>query len=351
MTQENPARRLDYLSDGERVTGTYASHSIRVRRVLSETELNISKVFGAANLHALRLFRLGEVQRATDLCKAEIACSQRNFDRPTISILGLDPQVNLIRIEGFVGDAKKAVTNFQLLKQLLDGKSVCLPNLAWQAETLESCPRDTQIRVLGFVRNAIVVDTCKILLRRNLWDDLREQAEGFKILWPRAIANGLHHPVEVPYIVDPAIQDVPPLEFDNGHLGARRSFIQILHLAGFYADEGDTAQAITLIKKIEMAWEYVSQNDLSPSTLGRWQVNLAQTYRRIGQYDKAQEMLIESWSIAKEIADEELARQALMIGISTDPLGTESTFPENQDLIRSDALDLCQTIEETLEKI
>lgn len=147
-------------------------------------------VFVASNRLALEAFRCQAPETAAMVCRAEIGFAAARLavaPRPRLALLGLQPIVNLMRLNGYVADLEFARTGLAQLEAIADGAAleVLGLNVSPTPEAREFCKANC------------LIETAKILLRRGLHDELRDQSARLMRKWPRAARSGPFHCAEV----------------------------------------------------------------------------------------------------------------------------------------------------------
>jgi hypothetical protein len=151
--------------------------------------------FVAANRLALEAFRSGERDLAAEICHLEIGYAavklQVNADEQT-ALLGLQPAINLVRLNGYVGDLGAARQGLADLEAIADGRGVCMTGLPLAA--------GQPARVRALARNNCLVETPKILWRRSQEADLLASSRRLLAKWPRSAVTGPLHTAEAPWL-------------------------------------------------------------------------------------------------------------------------------------------------------
>lgn len=195
---------LGFLSDEERVPQNESAAVDRALGLLSRpADDDPEPLFVAANLIALVHFRLGRPEHARALCRAETAYARsrvhdgRGPHTAKVAALALQPQVNLVRIEGYAGGLDRALAGLAALERIADGQRVQTQDIDWWPEDLADDPALAR-RIRALARNIRVSDTCRILHRRARPDLLAPAAARFAERWPTLVAHGIQHAAETP---------------------------------------------------------------------------------------------------------------------------------------------------------
>jgi hypothetical protein len=152
--------------------------------------------FVAANRLALEAFRSRERDLAAQVCELEIgyACSRlASGGDERMAMFGLQPVINLIRLNGYAGDLDLARSGLAGLEAIADGESLRLCGL----ELTE--PPGPRLRALA--RNNCLVETAKIFWRRGLPDELVSSCARLVAKWPQSTAKGPFHAAEAAWLV------------------------------------------------------------------------------------------------------------------------------------------------------
>ncbi len=163
--------------------------------------------FVAANRLALEAFRSREREVATQVCELEIgyACGRLAVGGDErMAMLGLQPVINLIRLNGYAGDLDLARDGLAGLEAIADGEALRLCGL----ELIE--PPGPRLRALA--RNNCLVETAKIFWRRGLLDELASSCARLVAKWPQSAAKGPFHSAEAAWLAgapQPLPADLP----------------------------------------------------------------------------------------------------------------------------------------------
>jgi hypothetical protein len=169
--------------------------------------------FVAANRLALEAFRAGEATAATAVCRAEIdyaaSAIGRDF-RPRTALLGMQPVINLIRLNGYTADLSLARRGLAGLERLADGAPLRLFGLDLTGEVLASMGGAAPA-LRGLARNNCLVETAKILWRRGRRDEMLHECRRLRRKWPDTSATGPYHAVEAEWLTDAGDQLTEPV--------------------------------------------------------------------------------------------------------------------------------------------
>lgn len=146
-------------------------------------------VFTAANRLALEAFRCGAPETATMVCHAEIryaAARLADSPKPELALFGLQPVVNLVRLNGYVADLEFARAGLATLEAIAEGAVNEALGLTFESTA----------QARAFCRANCLIETAKILWRRGLYDELREQCARLMRKWPQAAEHGPFHSAE-----------------------------------------------------------------------------------------------------------------------------------------------------------
>lgn len=291
----------EFLSDEPRLQVTVNGLSAAVDAALGTADLDPAQLFISANRLALMLYRLGDTEKAAALCRAEIAAALRHPSEPAIVSLALDPQVNLLRLAGAAGEIALVRDGFAALQGVVSGRTVDLPDLRWNAAFLAGCDRLTRVRLLATVRNAVVVDPCKIYFRAGETAALLAYAQHCQSLWPGAVAAGVHHAAEAPFLVDPSRDPIPP-DSDHDLQQVRLWHIQALHASAARVTADRQAEAVALLYGLSETAD-LAETGAKVGTRARWRLFRATVHRDLGEVEVAAEHFASAWRLASEAAD------------------------------------------------
>ncbi|WP_037607080.1 hypothetical protein [Streptacidiphilus rugosus] len=312
-----PPNWLGLLSDEERVPHDDASAVRRVLEMGEPSGADPEPLFVAANLLSLVLFRRGRLDAARTLCRAEVGFARScppGPHRPRSAALALQPQVNLLRIEGYAGSLDHCLAGLAALERVAAGQDVHTAELEWFPQDVEPDPLLAR-RVRLLARNIRVADTCKILLRRGRIEELLDQAARFGVLWPGLTAAGLQHAAETPWAARPGAQRPPTAE----QLGAgttqerRLALVRGLHgvAHAFHTGPGGgRAAALRLAHRLDAALSAAAAEGpwASPLTVPRWQGVLGAALLLAGEERRGEELMRKALVAADPGGDSALAR-------------------------------------------
>jgi hypothetical protein len=329
-------RSLGFLSDEERVPERGAAALARVRAVLRTRGENVTGLFEAANLLALVMFHARRVQDAVEVSRRSIERGQRLAAEPgreSLLFHTLQPQINLLRIEGFAGDPDVALAGLSGLDDLASGRRARVGDLKFDEDAIAAA--DAAGLPLRRLAAAVrTVDTCKILWRRGRTDELLEFAATDGTGRVPASA-GPTHGREAPWLVRPL--EVPTRTPPTTPLG----FIRLLHIADAAVAAGEWALAGRTVSELAEARTVLTRfRFLSPLTPARCLASLAESALRLGAEEVALEVGAEAAAIADHEGDRLLGHQlaALLDG------GEPADPPPDLDSVSPD--DLQHTVTE-----
>lgn len=246
-------------------------------------------LFTAANLLALAVFRAGDVDLARRISHEEIAYALRRAgDGPVYLMYALQPQINLLRIDGHGADPEGALDGLDHLACLAFGLGVELPALSISARDVARLD-EAKLPVRRVARTAHVVDTCKILLRHRWWDRLAAAGATLLAQHPEVHETGPHHAVEALWLGAPGAQ-VPPDEgaLEGGPRAAvHLAFLQLIHHTAHLADLGVEDEVVDRATRMLARRDVLDGRFASPVTALRWQASLADSLARAGRGDLA----------------------------------------------------------------
>lgn len=315
MTTASP-NWFGFLSDEERVPHSVLSalsHAgALLDRAASKPETVPETVFVSANLVSLVLFRLGRLDDARALCAAEIGYAYHHPDpalRPRLAALGLQPQLNLLRIEGYAGDLDTALAGLAALEEIADGHPVDTPQVRCSPDDFAGDPQLGR-RIRALARNVRVSDTCKILLRRGRTGQLLTEAARLRGRWPDLAAQGLQHAAEAPWAACPEQQTPPgPGELYEGDTQSRRlAYVRTLHLAAYEAGCGRAARARELAWPLDAPQAATEEGGwASELTVPRWQAVLGAVLLATGDATRGRELLLDALEFGDRLGDTALS--------------------------------------------
>ncbi|WP_405582845.1 hypothetical protein [Streptomyces sp. NBC_01190] len=306
------ANWLGFLSDEERVPHGGEALVDRVRALLADPRPGPEDLFSAANLVALTLFRLGRLDEARAVCHSEIDYAGDRPDsalRPRLAALGLQPRINLLRIEGYAGDLDRALTGLAALEDVAAGRAVRSGGIDWSPGDLDADPA-LHRRLRTIARNVRVGDTCKILLRRGRHELLLSEASRFRALWPALTAAGLHQAAEAPWTVAPGRRSVPGPAGPRARTvqESRLAFVRELHTAAHEADTGRTAEAAESASRLAAGLPLLTGGRwASATTVPRWRAVLGAVFVRAGDERSGRALLLDALDAGRRAGDTALA--------------------------------------------
>ncbi|MEV4612763.1 hypothetical protein AB0K43_09185 [Kitasatospora sp. NPDC049258] len=306
---------LGHLSDEERVLQDEAAAVERARGLLARpTDEDPEPLFVAANLIALVHFRLGELEQARALCRAETAHGRRRASGGSpakLAALALQPQVNLVRIEGYAGDLDRALAALAALERIADGLPARTADLDWWPQDLAADPALAR-RIRALARNVRVSDTCKILYRRARADLLAPAAARFTARWPALAAQGIQHAAETPWLLgtEEAEPPGPAALTDPDPMARRLAVVRTLHLTAHAAERGERQRVVDLAGPLVEAVGSLPGPWASPLTVPRWWAVLGAALQRADR--ERQGRILLRAALAEARGDAPLVRGVLL---------------------------------------
>jgi hypothetical protein len=194
---EMTTARLGFLSPEDPVVWREPEDLVnRLRRGFSAGPDNAAYV--AANRLALEAFRSGQRELAAQVCRLEIdyaAGRLRKRADGQLAMFGLQPVINLIRLEGYIGHLDSARGGLSDLERIARGHAMCIAGLPLAG------PLSAQLR--GLARNNCLVETAKIFSRRGLTAELIESTSRLERIWPHSLVVGPFHAHEAAWRAGP----------------------------------------------------------------------------------------------------------------------------------------------------
>ncbi len=160
--------------------------------------------FVAANRLALEAFRSRQRELAAQVCRLEIAYAAARLRAGAdeqMAMFGLQPVINLIRLEGYVGDLDWARQGLADLERIAHGEALGIAGLPL-ADLAGPVSLGAQLR--GLARNNCLIETAKIFWRRGLAAELIEATARLERTWPRSRVVGPFHATEAAWLAGPA---------------------------------------------------------------------------------------------------------------------------------------------------
>ncbi|MET7333182.1 hypothetical protein [Nonomuraea sp. NPDC005650] len=300
---------LGYLADDERVTPDNAAVLARADAILSEPPGDLARLFVGCNLLALLLYRVRRLTEATAVCRGEIALALRRrgtSEWPLAASLALQPQINLLRAEGFAGDFRRALHGLRELEELATGRPVRLPDLEIDDPMVAAMIRYGP-EPLELARSACVIDTCKILWRRGLGQELIEASARLRRRWPGLVAaGGPAFAAEAPWLVSP-LELAPPALDQRSPALRRLAFIRLLHVAAAAVQAGKWQAARRASAELLANREVAGGAFASPLTPLRWLASLGDTLLRLDLHEDAAGPLRQALNGARAYGETTLA--------------------------------------------
>jgi hypothetical protein len=256
---------------------------------------NDEDLFIAANLLALAVFRVGDVDLARRISHEEIGYAlRREADGPVYLLYALQPQINLLRMDGHGEDPDGGLDGLDRLAHLASGLGVELPALSISAEQITRLD-EAELPVRRVARTTHVVDTCKILYRHRRWDRLAEAGAKLLARYPDIHGTGPHHAFEALWLGAPAEQSPPGEQALDGGPGpaAHLAFLQLTHHTAHLADLGRRDEAVRRATRMLARRDILDGRFSSPLTPLRWRASLADSLLRAGRPDLAEPVLAE----------------------------------------------------------
>jgi hypothetical protein len=113
-----------------------------------------------------------------------------------MAMFGLQPVINMIRLDGYVGNLESARQGLSDLERIASGQAMCIAGLPLAG------PLSAQLR--GLARNNCLIETAKIFWRRGLTDELIASTSRLERVWPRSLVIGPFHAHEAAWLAGPA---------------------------------------------------------------------------------------------------------------------------------------------------
>ncbi|MFF4398662.1 hypothetical protein [Streptomyces sp. NPDC001480] len=159
----------------------------------------IAEVFTAANRLSLELYRTGRSSAARELCRMQIRYAMRNRGNEEDSdliLLGLQAVVNIIRVDGYGSETGRALEGLRRLEGLADGGAFHFHGLAISSG-IAAGDGTLAHRIRAFARGNRIVETAKILLRRNRIEVAVSECRQLCEKWPSVVSIGPFHAHEM----------------------------------------------------------------------------------------------------------------------------------------------------------
>ncbi|NUR58372.1 MAG: hypothetical protein HOV87_06720 [Catenulispora sp.] len=252
-------------------------------------------LFIAANLIALVAFRTGDVGLARRISQEEIGYAlRRQADGPVYLMYALQPQINLLRIDGYGSDPDGALDGLGSLARLASGLGMELPELSISMEQVARLDA-AGLPVRRVARTTHIVDTCKILYRHRLWERLAEAGTALLARYPDVRGTGPHHAAEALWLGAAAQQPPPDANALDGApvQAVRLAFLQLMHHTAHLADLGRREEAVRQAASLLARADILDGSFTSPMTPLRWRASLADSLLRAGRMDLAEPVLSE----------------------------------------------------------
>jgi hypothetical protein len=338
------ASRFGFLSDEERLAERGPAAVTRVRRALARG--GTAQLFRAAHLLSLALYHARRLEAAAEVSRSAVDCGRRIAARPGQAAQMfhvLRPQIDLLCIEGRVGDPDLALAGLSGLDDLAAGRPAQVGAVTFD-ELAVSAALEAGYPLPAVAGTARMVDTCKILLRHGRHAELLAFAERYPLgggLVGELCGGGLArecqaeehvtasvliphdlstlatcapvlppgHAAEAPWLVcpldlpTPDPRDLPDLPRDQARLG----FAQAVHTAAA-ADPpaaGRLVRGLTQVRDLLNAGPWLSE--LTPV---RCMLSLAETAARLGLDGIVRTLALEARADAACAGDRLLAAEA-----------------------------------------
>jgi hypothetical protein len=293
---------LGFLSDEMRSCDKYSVSVRKIAARLNQPASDIESTFVAANLTALLLFRSRQRDEARDICDRAIAfaLAHRSHQRwPEFALLALQPEVNLLRIDGYAGDLATASEGLRQLDQLSSGRPAEFGAFALDGATIDAIRR-RGFDLPGFARNVLVAETCKIFWRRGRPQALLPLCAGFERRWPDLIlAGGPAHAREAPWLIGVQAEPATTAGTASGAGLAglpvrlrRAEYVCRLHAAAHLALSGQAEMARQSCLEMLGCRARLRGSFVSPVTPIRWDAALADTLIRCGMAEEARGLIV-----------------------------------------------------------
>lgn len=160
--------------------------------------------FVAANRLALEAFRSRDRDLAAEVCRLEIdyaSVQLRSGGDWRTAMLGLQPVINLIRLNGYTGELDTAREGLAALEAIADGAQASFGGLALDG--------DQEPRVRALARNNCLVETAKIFWRRGELDEMTAGCARLAVKWPQSTQRGPFHAAEAGWLATGTAADLP----------------------------------------------------------------------------------------------------------------------------------------------
>jgi hypothetical protein len=291
------ARWLGFLSDEQRAVLHGRSALRRVHALIQAPTGDVEDLYVAANLLALVLFRQGRVVESRQLCRDEIGYALRRRGTggwPLLAMLALQPQINLLRIDGYGHDVDGALAGFRQFEEIGDGRGVALPEITLDTGDVDRIKR-AGLPLRATIRNVTIADSCKILWRHGQLDRLLAHADRLCRRWP-ATPHLIQHAAEAPWLIDALTRPPLPtaeLERVSDRSSRRLTYVQLLHVAAQAAGAGQVTLGRDTAVALHQRRDMLGGAYASALTPLRCLASLADTLRRLGRDDLATPLLHE----------------------------------------------------------
>jgi hypothetical protein len=256
---------------------------------------NDEDLYVAANLIALVVFHTGDADLARRISHEAIHYAlRRQAGDPIYLMYALQPQINLLRIDGFGDDPDDALNSLGLLARLASGLDTELPALSISTEQIDRLD-EAGLPVRRVARTTHIVDTCKILYRHRQWDRLTEAGTALLARYPEVCDTGPHHAAEALWLGAVAQQPEPAEKaLDSGPVQAvHLTFLQLMHHTAHLADLGRSQEAVRQAARLLARQDILDGRFGSPMTPLRWRASLADSLLRAGRPDLAEPVFSE----------------------------------------------------------
>ncbi len=325
---------LGFLSDEMRSCDTDHMSLRRVTALLARPASDVRSTFIAGNLTALLLFRARRLDDARALCQALIryALAEHGGSRwPELAAYALQPEINLLRIEGYCGDIGAALGGLAQLGCLAQGMPAQFTALVLD-ESATAAVIAAGFDLGGLARNILVVETSKILWRRGQHELLRERCADFLRRWPRlAATGGPAHASEAPWLLGGRQGDAHGGTAAGGLAKSmtrdasapawqrRAAQVRLLHTAAHAARDGRAGYATDIALALYGRRSAQPGPWASALTPVRWDASLTDTMIRVGLRDEARTLTRELLGHLGQFHDpvlyDGLAERARLLGL------------------------------------
>jgi hypothetical protein len=159
--------------------------------------------FPMVNRLALEAFRARNMTLASRICQMEIeyAMARHRADKSNrIMLFGLQPVINLVRLNGYTGSLSDALAGLAELERVASGFPARIHGLDITAALLDDSLVAPRLRALA--RITCLVETAKILWRRGHVERMATASRRLTLKWPRSLDTGPYHAAEAGWLQD-----------------------------------------------------------------------------------------------------------------------------------------------------